>query len=69
MTNEQLKVLFKSYLDQLRHIGKCEVNLPHDDFEAMKKYVKERNYTTTESNVDDVLNVHISGKVIKIGGY
>lgn len=69
MNNEWAKVLFQGYLDQMRHTGKCEVNLPHDDFEKMKQYVKSLNYTTTESNAVDVLNVHVGGKVIQIGGY
>jgi hypothetical protein len=69
MTDEQLKVLFKGYLDQLRHTGACEANLPQPDFEAMRDYIKSKNFTTSESNADNVLNVHIEGKTIKIGGY
>jgi hypothetical protein len=69
MTNEQLKVLFKSYLDQLRHDGKCEANLPQSDFEELKAFVRKLNYTISYSNVESVLNVHVDGKVIIIGGY
>lgn len=69
MTNEQLKVLFKGYLDQLRHDGHCEVNLPQSDFLLMREFVKKCNYTTSEGNADNVLNVHVDGKTIKIGGY
>lgn len=69
MNNDQLRVLFRGYLDQLRHTGKCAANLPQSDFEAMRDYIKSGNYTTTESNADNVLNVHIDGRVIKIGGY
>ena len=69
MTKEQLKNIFKSYLDQLRHTGRCEANLPQSDFEELRDYVKKCNFTTTESNADNVLNVHVDGKVIIIGGY
>lgn len=69
MNNEQLKSLFASYLAQLRHVGKCEAFLPQSDFEAMREFVKASNCTTTESNAENVLNVHVEGKVIKIGGY
>lgn len=69
MNETQIKALFKGYLYQLRHIGNCEVNLPQSDFEAMRDYIKSGNYTTTESNADNVLNVHVEGRVIKIGGY
>lgn len=69
MNETQIKALFKGYLYQLRHIGNCEVNLPQEDFEQMRAYVKKCNYTTSKSNADNVLNVHIEGKTIKIGGY
>lgn len=69
MTNEQLKVLFQSYLDQLRHDGRCEANLPQPDFEELRDYVKKCNYTTSESNAANVLNVHVDGKCLTIGGY
>jgi hypothetical protein len=69
MTNEQLKVLFKCYLNQLRHTGKCEVNLPQTDFEELKAFIRKLNYTISYSNADNVLNVHVDGKVIIIGGY
>lgn len=69
MTNEQLKVLFKCYLDQLRHAGKCEASLPQEDFIELRDFVKKCNYTTSESNAANVLNVHIDGKCITIGGY
>lgn len=69
MTDDQLKALFSRYVAQLRHVGKCEAFLPQYDFEAMREFVKANNCTTTESNAENVLNVHIEGKVIKIGGY
>lgn len=69
MTREQLKVLFQGYLDQLRHDGRCEANLPQPDFEELRDYVKKCNFTTTESNAVNVLNVHVDGKVIIVGGY
>lgn len=69
MTNEQLKVLFKGYLDQLRHTGKCEASLPQEDFIELRDFVKKCNYTTSESNSANVLNVHVDGKCITIGGY
>jgi hypothetical protein len=69
MTNNQLRDLFNGYLDQLRHAGKCEVNLPQADFEELKAFVKKLNYTISYSNVESVLNVHIDGKCITIGGY
>lgn len=69
MTREQLKVLFQGYLDQLKHTGKCEVNLPQSDFEELKAFIRKLNYTISYSNVESVLNVHIDGKTIKIGGY
>jgi hypothetical protein len=53
----------------LRHTGACEANLPQPDFEAMRDYIKSKNFTTTESNADNVINVHVDGRVIKIGGY
>lgn len=69
MTNEQLKVLLNGYLAQLRHDGHCEANLPQHDFLLMKEYIKSKKFTTSESNADNVLNVHVDGKTIKIGGY
>lgn len=69
MTREQLKVLFQGYLDQLKHTGKCEVNLPRAEFEELKAFVRKLNYTISYSNVESVLNVHIDGKVIIMGGY
>jgi hypothetical protein len=69
MTREQLKVLFQGYLDQLKHTGKCEVNLPQEDFIELRDFVKKCNYTTSEGNAHNVLNVHVDGKCITIGGY
>jgi hypothetical protein len=69
MTNEQLKVLFKCYLNQLRHTGRCEANLPQTDFEELKAFIRKLNYTISYSNVESVLNVHVDGKCITIGGY
>ena len=69
MTREQLREFFSGYLDQLKHTGKCEVNLPQADFEAMREFIKTGNYTTIESNAVDMITVYIDGKCIKIGGY
>lgn len=69
MNNEQLKALLVEYVHQARYTGACEANLPQPDFEAMRDFIKAGNYTTTESNAANVLNVHIEGRVIKIGGY
>ena len=69
MTREQLRELFNGYLDQLKHTGKCEVNLPQSDFEELKAFIRKLNYTISYSNAEIVLNVHIDGKVIIIGGY
>jgi hypothetical protein len=69
MTDEQLKVLFKGYLDQMRHTGKCEASLPQEDFIELRDFVKKCNYTTSEGNADNVINVHVDGKCITIGGY
>ena len=69
MTREQLRELFNGYLDQLKHTGKCEVNLPQADFEELKAFIRKLNYTISYGNVESVLNVHIDGKVIIIGGY
>jgi len=69
MNETQVKALFKGYLYQLHHDGKCEASLPQEDFLLMRDFVKRRNYTTSESNAANVINVHIDGKTIKIGGY
>jgi hypothetical protein len=69
MTDEQLKALLTEYMNQLLYTGACEANLPQSDFEAMRDYIKSKNFTTTESNADNVINVHVDGRVIKIGGY
>ena len=69
MTREQLKELFNGYLDQLKHTGKCEANLPQSDFEELKAFIRRLNYTISYSNAEMVLNVHIDGKAIIIGGY
>ncbi len=69
MTDEQLKALLTEYVHQARYTGACEANLPQPDFEAMRDYIKSKNFTTTESNADNVINVHVEGRVIKIGGY
>jgi hypothetical protein len=69
MTREQLRELFNGYIDQLKHTRKCEVNLPLADFEELKAFVRKLNYTISYSNVESVLNVHIDGKCITIGGY
>lgn len=49
------------------HVGKCGVNLPQPEFEAIRGFIKSGNYTTTESNAENVLNAHIEGKAIKKG--
>ena len=69
MTKEQLRELFNGYLDQLKHTGKCEANLPQSDFEELKAFIRRLNYTISYSNAEMVLNVHIDGKAIIIGGY
>lgn len=69
MTREQLRDLFGGYIDQLKRTGNCEVNLPQADFEELKAFIRKLNYTISYSNVEMVLNVHIDGKAIVIGGY
>lgn len=69
MSDEQLKALLTEYVHQARYTGACEASLPAADFEAMRDYIKSKNFTTTESNADNVINVHVDGRVIKIGGY
>ena len=69
MTREQLRELFGGYIDQLKRTGKCEVNLPQADFEELKAFIRKLNYTISYSNAEMVLNVHVDGKVIIIGGY
>jgi hypothetical protein len=69
MTREQLRELFNGYLDQLKHTGRCEASLPQEDFEELKAFIRKLNYTISYSNVESVLNVHIDGKCITIGGY
>lgn len=69
MNETQIRALFKGYLYLLQRNGHCEANLPQSDFLLMREFVKKCNYTTSEGNADNVLNVHIDGKTIKIGGY
>lgn len=69
MNETQIRALFRGYLYQAQHCGRCEVNLPQKHFELMREFIKTCRYTTTESNAENAINVHIEGKVIKIGGY
>ena len=69
MNDDQLKALLKEYVRQARYTGACEVNLPQADFEAMREFIKNGNYTTIESNAVNMITAYIDGKAIKIGGY